>query len=270
VTDRRRFEGRVALVTGAARGIGRAIALAFVAEGARVVAVDVLEDRLATLLGSDGVGDRDAIEVIAADLADVGETEALIGRVVGTLGRLDVLVNCAALQPDGAALDVTAEELDTTFAVNVRAPFLLMREACRHFVGVRGGAIVNIASANAIRNESPESIYNASKAALVALTRAFAHEFGHLGVRVNAVCPGETITPEAEDEMTDDDRSLVREYLRRVPMRRVGRAEEQAAAVLFLASDEASFITGETLLVDGGELSGDWYDLRDAPPLPPT
>jgi NAD(P)-dependent dehydrogenase (short-subunit alcohol dehydrogenase family) len=155
-------------------------------------------------------------------------------------------------------------------AVNVRAPFVLMREACRHFVASGGGAIVNIASANAIRNESPESIYNASKAALVALTRAFAHEFGHLGVRVNAVCPGETITPEAEEEMTDDDRSLVREYLRRVPMRRVGRPEEQAAAVLFLASDDASFISGETLLVDGGELSGDWYDTRDAPPLPPT
>jgi 3-oxoacyl-[acyl-carrier protein] reductase len=144
-----------------------------------------------------------------------------------------------------------------------------MQEACRHFVAAGGGAIVNIASANALRNESPESIYNASKAALVALTRAFAHELAHLGVRVNAVCPGETITPEAEEEMTDDERSVVDEYLRRIPMRRAGRPEEQAAAVLFLASDEASFITGETLLVDGGELSGDWYDTRDAPPVPP-
>jgi 2-hydroxycyclohexanecarboxyl-CoA dehydrogenase len=268
VTERRRFEGRIAIVTGAARGIGRAITVALAAEGARVAAVDVLEDRLRTF-GESGSGSG-AIEPVPADLADAGVAEALVGRVLERLGGLDVLVNCAALQPDGPALDVTTEELDSTFAVNVRAPFLLMREACRHFVTAGGGAIVNIASANAIRNESPESIYNASKAALVALTRAFAHEFGHLGVRVNAVCPGETITPEAEEEMTDDDRSLVREYLRRIPMRRVGRPEEQAAAVLFLASDDASFITGETLLVDGGELSGDWYDTRDAPPLPPA
>jgi NAD(P)-dependent dehydrogenase (short-subunit alcohol dehydrogenase family) len=144
-----------------------------------------------------------------------------------------------------------------------------MQEACRHFVEAGGGAVVNIASANAIRNESPEAAYNASKAALVSLTRAFAHELGHLGIRVNAVCPGETVTAEEEAEMTADDRRVLREYLGRIPMRRPGRSEEQAAAVLFLASDDASFITGEALLVDGGELSGDWYDTRDAPPLPP-
>jgi NAD(P)-dependent dehydrogenase (short-subunit alcohol dehydrogenase family) len=127
---------------------------------------------------------------------------------------------------------------------------------------------VNIASANAIRNESPESVYNASKAALIALTTAFAHEFGHLGVRVNCVAPGETITVEAEAGMSDDDHEQLRTYLRRVPMRRAGTPAEQAAAVLFLASDDASFITGQTLVVDGGELTGEWYDLRDAPPVP--
>jgi NAD(P)-dependent dehydrogenase (short-subunit alcohol dehydrogenase family) len=265
VSARRRFDGRVVLVTGAARGIGRAIARAFVAEGARVAAADVLSEGLDSLRRESG----DAIEVFPVDLANAKKTAALIGDVLARCGGFDVLVNCAALQPDGPALDVTAAELDATFAVNVRAPFVLMQDACRRFVSAGGGAVVNIASANAIRNESPESIYNASKAALVALTRAFAHEFGHLGVRVNAVCPGETITPEADEEMTDDERSVVHEYLRRIPMRRAGRAEEQAAAVLFLASDDASFITGETLLVDGGELSGDWYDTRDAPPLPP-
>jgi NAD(P)-dependent dehydrogenase (short-subunit alcohol dehydrogenase family) len=266
VSARRRFDGRVALVTGAARGIGRAIANAFVAEGARVAAADVLAPGLDALRE----GTAGATETFPVDLAEHAAVAALVPSVVERCRRLDVLVNCAGLQPDGPALDVTAEEFDSTFAVNVRAPFVLMQDACRHFVAAGGGAIVNIASANAIRNESPESIYNASKAALVALTRAFAHEFGHLGVRVNAVCPGETITPEAEEEMTDEERSVVREYLRRIPMRRVARAEEQAGAVLFLASDEASFITGETLLVDGGELSGDWYDTRDAPPLPPA
>jgi NAD(P)-dependent dehydrogenase (short-subunit alcohol dehydrogenase family) len=266
VSGRRRFEGRVAVVTGAARGIGRAIARGFVAEGALVAAVDVLQAPLATLKEEAPA----AIETLVVDLVDEADVIPIVDRAVERFGRLDVLVNCAALQPDGSALDVTGRDFDATFAVNVRAPFLLMRSACRHFIAAGGGAIVNIASANAIRNESPESIYNASKAALVALTRAFAHEFGHLGIRVNAVCPGETITPEAEAEMTDEDRSVVREYLRRIPMRRPGRPDEQAAAALFLASDEASFITGETLLVDGGELSGDWYDTRDAPPLPPA
>lgn len=265
MSARRRFDGRVVLVTGAARGIGRAIARAFVAEGARVAAADVLADGLDALHRESG----DAIEIFPVDLADHVQTAALVASVLERSGGLDVLVNCAALQPDGPALEVTAKDFDATFAVNVQAPFVLMQEACRHFVAAGGGAIVNIASANAIRNESPESIYNASKAALVALTRAFAHEFGHLGVRVNAVCPGETVTPDAEQDMTDDERGVVHEYLRRIPMRRAGRPEEQAAAVLFLASDEASFITGDTLLVDGGELSGDWYDTRDAPPLPP-
>jgi NAD(P)-dependent dehydrogenase (short-subunit alcohol dehydrogenase family) len=266
VSGRDRFDGRVVLVTGAARGIGRAIARAFTAEGAEVAAADVLEEGLASLHRELGEG----IAVFPVDLADAQETAALVGQVLERFGKLDVLVNCAALQPDGPAVSVSRDEFDRTFAVNVRAPFALMQEACRHFVDAGGGVIVNIASANAIRNESPESVYNASKAALVALTRAFAHELGHLGIRVNAVCPGETLTEEAQGEMTPEDEGVIHEYLRRIPMRRVGRADEQAAAVLFLASDEASFITGETLLVDGGELSGDWYDTRDAPPLPPS
>ena len=249
-----RFDGRGVVVTGGAQGIGRAIVDGFVAEGARVVSVDLRPTA--------------GVDSIQADLADVDAARGAFAQAVSRLGRVDVLVNCAGVQPDGPALDVMPEEFDHTFAVNARAPFVLMQEACRHFVGNGGGAIVNIASANAIRNESPESVYNASKAALVALTKAFAHELGHLGIRVNCVCPGETTTLEEELSMTRDDRRVVREYLRRVPMRRVGRPEEQAAAALFLASDQASFITGETLLVDGGELTGDWYDERGAPPVP--
>jgi NAD(P)-dependent dehydrogenase (short-subunit alcohol dehydrogenase family) len=134
-----------------------------------------------------------------------------------------------------------------------------------------GGAIVNIASANAFKNESPESVYNASKAALVALTKAAAHELGHLGIRVNAVAPGQTLTPEEEERIAGDpgEARLQREYLRRVPLQRAGTPRDQAMAVLFLASDDAAWISGQTLIVDGGEVGGgDWYDPADAPALP--
>ena len=263
---RDRFPGRVVLVTGAARGIGRAIARAFADEGAVVAAADVSASGLEALQAELG----DGVGLFPVDLADLEQTVTLVGRVLEQRGRLDVLVNCAGVQTEGPALDVTPGEFGSTFDINVRAPFVLMQAACRHFAEAGGGAVVNIASANAIRSESPESVYNASKAALLALTRSFAHELGHLGIRVNAVCPGETVTPEEAEEMTAEDRSVVQAYLRRIPMRRVGRVEEQAAAVLFLASDEASFITGAALLVDGGELSGEWYDTRDAPPVPPA
>src|SRR4029079_6823151 len=165
----------------------------------------------------------------------------------------------------------TRETFDLTFAVNARAPLATMQVIAPHMVEHGGGAIVNIASANVFKNESPEAPYNASKAALVALTNAAAHELGHLGIRANCVAPGQTVTIEqgAKTQSDPEQDRIQREYPRRIPMRRSGRAEEQAAAVLFLASDDASFVNGETLIVDGGELGGgDWYDQALAPPLP--
>ena len=116
--------------------------------------------------------------------------------------------------------------------------------------------------------ESPEAPYNASKAALVMLTRAFAHELGHLGIRANCIAPGETLTPEERSSATPEDMERERAYLRRVPMRRLATPQDQANVVLFLASDDAAYVNGETILVDGGELTGDWYDQDDAPPIP--
>lgn len=266
-----RFDGRRVIVTGASRGIGRGIVDAFLDEGAAVLATDVLADGLDRLAGGHAHADRLATHV--ADLGTIDGPRGVVVAAIETLGGVDVLVNNAGLQPDGAALDVSGGEFDATFAVNVRAPMLTMQEACNHWID-RGspGAIVNIASANAFQNESPESIYNASKAALVALTKAFAHEMGHHGIRANCVAPGETITPEAEAEMATDpaERALVRRYLGRIPLRYAGTPRDQAMAVLFLASDDARFISAQTLIVDGGELGGGgWYDDGAAPPLPP-
>ncbi|MEZ0233619.1 MAG: SDR family NAD(P)-dependent oxidoreductase [Actinomycetota bacterium] len=266
-----RFEGRRVIVTGASRGIGRGIVDAFLGEGAAVLATDVLDDGLAAL--ADGHPHTDRLATHVADLGTIDGPRGVVTAALESLGGIEVLVNNAGMQPDGAALDVGAGDFDATFAVNVRAPMLTMQEACRHWID-RGspGAIVNIASANAFQNESPESIYNASKAALVALTKAFAHEMGHHGIRANCVAPGETITPEAEAEMAADptERDLVHRYLAKIPLRYAGTPRDQAMAVLFLASNDARFISAQTLIVDGGELGGGgWYDEAAAPPLPP-
>jgi 2-deoxy-D-gluconate 3-dehydrogenase len=266
-----RFDGRRVIVTGASRGIGRGIVDAFLEEGARVLATDVLAEELEQLGAGHAQADR--IETHVADLADAEASRGVVAVAIDLLGGVDVLVNNAGLQPDGPVLEVEPNEFDSTFAVNVRAPMLTMQGACRHWIDRRSpGSIVNVASANAFQNESAESIYNASKAALVALTKAFAHEMGHHGIRANCVAPGETITPEAEVDMAADpaEREIVRRYLGRIPLRFAGTPRDQAMAVLFLASEDARFISAQTLVVDGGELGGgNWYDEADAPPLPP-
>ncbi len=264
-----RFTGRNVIVTGAAQGIGRGIVEAFLAEGARVFATDIRADGLAAMQASQAEPERLAVHV--ADLGDFEAAAAMVREAITMYGDIHVLANCAGVMPDGPFLQVTKETFDRVFAVNTRAPLATMQVAAAHMADRRGGAIVNVASANAFKNESPESVYNASKAALVALTKAVAHELGHRGVRANCVAPGQTVTPEERAVMAEDavEARLQREYLRRVPLRRAGTPRDQAAAVLFLASDDASWITGQTLIVDGGELGGgDWYDAEDAPPLP--
>jgi NAD(P)-dependent dehydrogenase (short-subunit alcohol dehydrogenase family) len=264
-----RFTGRNVIVTGAAQGIGRGITEAFLAEGASVFAADIRAGALTDLRAAQAEPERLAVHVV--DLSDFEAAAAMVREAIAVFGRLHVLVNCAGVMPDGPFLRVTKETFDLVFAVNARAPLATMQVAAAHMADRGGGVIVNIASANAFKNESPESVYNASKAALVALTKAVAHELGHLGVRANCVAPGQTVTPEDLAVMAEDagEARLQREYLRRVPLRRAGTPGDQAAAVLFLASDEAGWITGQTLIVDGGELGGgDWYNPDDAPPLP--
>ena len=262
-----RFEGRNAIVTGGARGIGRGIVEGFLAEGARVFVADVLVDELERMRAEQADPERVAIHTV--DLRDHDAAVDAARQGIAGLGDVHVLVNCAGVMPDGPFLEVSRATFDETFAVNARAPFAIMQIVGAHMAERGTGSIVNVASANAFKNESPESVYNASKAALVALTKAFAHELGHRGVRANCVAPGQTITPEDRALMERDaeEARVQRAYLARIPLRRPGSVRDQAAAVLFLASDEAAWITGQTLIVDGGELGGgDWYDERDAPP----
>ncbi|MET0128270.1 MAG: SDR family NAD(P)-dependent oxidoreductase [Solirubrobacterales bacterium] len=261
-----RFEGRNVLVTGGARGIGMAIAAAFLAEGARVLVADRDRGGLETL--GERLAGPELLETIEVDLAEPGAASRLGGLAEDAIGPLDVLVNNAGLMSQVPVLEISETEWDRLFAVNLRATFFLTQAVAARMAERRRGSVVSIASVNALRTESPEAHYNASKAGIVAIMRSFANELSHLGLRFNCVAPGETVSAAEAAEYTDEDRARTREYLLRVPLRRVSRPEEQARVVLFLASDDASYVNGHTIVADGGELTGDWYDTARRPPVP--
>ena len=263
---RARFERRNVLITGGASGIGLAIAGAFLAEGARVLVADRDREGLATLPSR--LGDPRRLETIEVDLAEPAAPGRL-GRLADErLGGLDVLVNTAGLMRQTPALEISVEEWDELFAVNLRAVFFLTQAVAAGMAERGGGAVVSVASVNAFRTEAPEAHYNATKAGIVSVMRSFATELSHRGVRFNCVAPGETVSAEEAAGYTDADLARTRRYLDRVPLRRVSTPDEQARVVCFLASDDASYVNGQTIVADGGELSGDWYDTASRPPVP--
>ena len=255
-----RFEGRHALVTGASSGIGRACALALVAEGATVTATGRDEERLRRTRDESAAPER--VHLDAADLSEPSQARRIVDAAIAVTGTLEVLVNAAGVALDAGVLDVDAAHWRSTFALNLDAALWTSQTAARHMVEQGAGSIVNVASVDGLVPEAPLAAYDASKAALISLTRSFAHELGHRGVRSNAVAPGMTMTPMIEADVARD--AFVEGYLPRIPQRRFGQADEVAAAVLFLASDDASYVNGSTLVVDGGQLAGSWYYPWDA------
>jgi 3-oxoacyl-[acyl-carrier protein] reductase len=258
----RRFEARRVLVTGASSGIGRATALAFAAAGARVAAAARRSDRLAEVRRE---GPEGAIETLTADVSSHAGSARMVAEAIDLLGGLDVLVNNAGVSYTEPFLDATEERWNETLETNLAGPFFASQVAARHMVDHGGGSIVNVASIDAFVAESPSVHYMASKAGLVLLTRCIAFELGHLGIRCNAVCPGLTKTEMVAADMTPE---FWNSYVRRIPMRRPAEPHEQAAVVLFLCSAEASYINGEAIVVDGGQLSGFWYYSAQEPPVP--
>ena len=253
-----RYDGRVAVVTGAARGIGFGCATRFAEEGASVAVVDLDEAAAADAAGKLPLqGDAKAVG-IGADVSDTDSAEAAVARVVDELGGIHVLVNNAGITRDNLLFKMTDDDWDLVIGVHLRGAFLMTRAAQRHFVEQKYGKILNLSSVSALGNRG-QANYSAAKMGIQGFTRTLGIELGPFGINANAIAPGFIAT-----EMTDATARRLKlepDELRRLnaesnPVRRVGEPADIAAAAAFLCSDEASYITGQTLYVDGGAKLG--------------
>ncbi len=236
------------LITGGAGGIGKATAVRFLEEGARVVILDVneeacrqLEDKMAGLSG-----------VIVADVSDAHDVSRAFGELVGRLGGLDVLINNAGISLRHSFTDISVQDWREVMNVNLNGVFFVAQQAARRMLEGTGGVILNMGSTNGLMGYPYYAAYNASKAAVIELTRSMALELAPT-VRVNAVCPGFILTPMQKSEYTLE---MQRAFADKVPLNRLGRPEDVAALFAFLASDDAAFITGQCFVIDGGEIAG--------------
>ncbi len=242
------MEGRVALVTGASRGIGRAIALKLAALGARVTvnyrSGEAAADEVVAAITSAG-GEARAFR---ADVSDEEAATSLVKSVVATYGQLDILVNNAGITRDNIMARMKADDFDAVLATNLRSCWLMCRAALRVMMRARYGRIVNISSVTALMGNAGQSNYAASKAGIIGMSKSLAREIASRGITVNVVAPG-FIATDMTAELPEDLLETARAH---IPLGRMGQPSEVAAAVAFLASDEAKYITGQTLNVDGG------------------
>lgn len=250
-----RLKDRSAIITGAASGIGRAAALRFAAEGARVLVADVNETGAEAVVGEIGAAGGHG-EAIAADVSGEEGARSLVDRARALWGGVDILVNNAAVFVYKRVEDATRADWDKVMGVNVVGTSLCSRFAVEAMKEKGAGSIVNIASINGLIGMPDQFTYNASKAAIIEMSKSMAIDLGPFNIRVNCVCPGVTDTPALQrtiDEMGFTVDAVIEGYIApRCIIKRFGRPEEVAAVIAFLASDEASYMTGATVVVDGG------------------
>jgi 2-keto-3-deoxy-L-fuconate dehydrogenase len=240
-----RLAGKVAFVTAAAQGMGRGAALAFAREGAQVWATDVNASALKDLEGKERIRTR------TLDATD----EAAIAKVAADAGGVDVVFNCAGMVHHGSILDATAKDWDQGFAVNVKSMFLVSRAFIPGMLGKGRGSIINMSSvASSIRGLPNRFVYGATKAAVIGLTKSIAADYVKQGVRCNAICPGTVDTPSLQGRINAfaDPVQARKDFVARQPMGRLGTVEDITGILVFLASDESLFATGNAYSIDGG------------------
>ncbi|MGH3347183.1 MAG: SDR family NAD(P)-dependent oxidoreductase [Nocardioides sp.] len=255
-----RFDGRVAVITGAARGIGYGTAQRFAHEGARIAVIDLDESAAKKAAAALPGADRPKTSHlgIGCDVTDSVSVDAAIERVISELGGIHILVNNAGITRDNLLFKMTDDDWDLVMGVHLRGAFLMTRAAQKHFVAQKYGKILNLSSVSALGNRG-QANYSAAKMGIQGLTRTLGIELGPFGVNANAIAPGFIATDMTDDTAArlgipvDEFRKLNAESN---PVRRVGFPEDIAAAAAFLCSDEASYITGQTLYVDGGARLG--------------
>ena len=233
---------KIALITAAGQGIGRATTERFVSEGAQVIATDINENALENLQGC---------EVQKLDVTD----QSAIEHLVGSLERIDILFNCAGYVHNGTILDCSAENWDFSFNLNVRSMFQTIKAVLPKMLAQQDGSIINMSSVvSSIKGVPNRFVYSASKAAVIGLTKSVAADFVNQGIRCNAVCPGTVQSPslEARLKATGDYETARKNFIARQPMGRLGTTGEVASLVTYLASDEAAFNTGQCYVIDGG------------------
>jgi NAD(P)-dependent dehydrogenase (short-subunit alcohol dehydrogenase family) len=250
------FNGRVALVTGAAAGIGLATARAFATAGASVLVADRDETGAHKAAESLCAAGHNAVAV-TCDVTDSAQVDAMIERGVSTYGRLDAAFNNAGVNSKATAfLDTSDAELERVMGVNLRGVWNCMKAEVRQMLAQGGGAVVNCSSIGGVKGSRGRSAYSASKHAVIGLRRSAALDYAAMGVRINAVCPGMVHTPMAARVTQGYDPDIVRRMVAQEPIGRFGEPEEIAAAVLWLCSPAASFMIGHAMAVDGGILAG--------------
>lgn len=242
------LEGKVALITGAARGIGKAIALKFASEGCNIAFTDLVIDENGKQTEEEIAAFGVKVKGYASNAADFEACHAVVAEVVKDFGRLDVLVNNAGITKDGLMMRMSEAQWDAVIAVNLKSAFNFVHAATPVMMRQRSGSIINMASVVGVHGNAGQSNYSASKAGMIGLAKSIAQELGPRGVRANAIAPGFIITA-MTDALSDE---IKEEWAKKIPLRRGGTPEDVANIATFLASDLSSYVSGQVIQVDGG------------------